>query len=295
MSVSHTPEEVSTASAGAPTFVAYTAVVRNVGKSTLTQTTLTACLVPGSASGDACAAVPPGASFHSATPSVGRCAIEGATVRCELGSIPRDALATVELVARAPTESGVFQNVVSVSVKERRHDSPRPDPNPDTVTVAEPATALPPGGPRASSFVPEGISTELLAAAEGQSGLSRIPSDHDGLTAELALTDDPPFTCPKREICRRGGWVSASIPGTFHPGLEFVLHWPAEFVSRKQTVANFALFYIACDTCALEIIRQRCSSATPGVEEMPCLWNVRDLRKEGFEATLISPHNGKMH
>jgi hypothetical protein len=38
---------------------------------------------------------------------------------------------------------------------------------------------------------------------------------------------------------------------------------PDEFASPKQTEKNFALFYIACDTCALEIIRDRCSSATP--------------------------------
>ncbi len=89
--------------------------------------------------------------------------------------------------------------------------------------------------------------------------------------------------------------MSASIPGTFDPGLQFVLRWPDELVPAKQTERNFALFYIACDTCTLEIIRTRCSSATPSPGELPCLWNVRDLRSSGFEATLISAHNGKMH
>lgn len=295
VSVTHTPVDVSAASAGAPTFVAYSVTVRNGGRSTLTHTTVNACLAAGAESAKACGAVPPGAAFFSATPSRGSCSIAGSTARCELGQLARGAVATVELVARAPTQPGSFQNVVTVSAKERGSDSPGNDPNPDTVTLSEGATALAPGGPRASSFVPKGIATQLLAAAEGQSGQSKIPSQHDSLTAELAITDEPRFICPAGEICRRGGWVSASIPGTFNPGLQFVLRWPDEFVSAKQTTKNFALFYIACDTCALEIIRTRCTSATPSLGELPCLWNVRDLKSKGFEATLISTHNGKMH
>ena len=294
VSVTHAPPEVSAATAGGQTFVSFTATLRNVGKSALTQTTLTACLVGGSESGDGCGAAPPGASFHSAVASAGNCTIAGATARCLIGKLRSGAVVTVDLVARAPTEAGTFRNVVSVSVKERGSDSPRPDPQPDTITVSEPVTTLAAGGPRAISFVPDGIATELLAADEGQSGLSKIPSAHDALIAELAITDDPPFVCPKGEICRSGGWVSATIPGTFD-SLQFVLHWPDEFVSPKQTRKNFVLFYIACDTCALEIIRDRCSSATPSANERPCLWNIRDLGRKGFEATLISSRNGKMH
>ena len=295
VSVTHTPADVSSASAGAPTFVSYTITVRNGGRSTLTHTTANACLAPGAESAGACGAVPPGAAFFSATPSRGACSIAGSTARCELGSLARGAVATIELVARAPTQPGSFQNVVTVSAKERGSDSPSEDPNQDTVTLSEGATALVPGGPRAISFVPKGIATALLAAAAGQSGQSKIPSQHDALIAELAITDEPPFTCPQGEICRGGGWVSAEIPGTFNPGLQFVLRWPDEFVPAKQTEKNFVLFYIACDTCALEVIRTRCSSATPSSGELPCLWNVRDLGREGFEATLISTHNGKMH
>lgn len=294
VTVTHTPLEVTAASAGAPTFVAFEATVRNVGKSELTHTTVTACLVSGSGSGQTCGAAPPGASFQSALASAGTCAIDGATARCDLGKLKKRAAATVELVARAPTEAGTFRNVVSVSVKERRHDKPRHDPNPDTVTVSEPVEALAVGGPRASSFVPQGVATDLLAADEGQTGQSKIPSAHDDLTAELEITDDPPFVCPKHEICRGGAWVSATIPGAFD-ALQFVLHWPKKLVSRKQTEKNFVLFYIACDTCELEIIRDRCKSATPSAAERPCLWNIRDRRRKGFDATLISSHNGKMH
>ncbi len=295
VSVTHTPVDVSAASAGAPTFVAYAVTVRNGGGSTLTHTTANACLAAGTESAGACGAVPPGAAFFSATPSAGACSIAGSTARCELGSLARGAFATIELVARAPIQPGSFRNVVTVSVKERGSDSPSQDPNQDTVTVSEGAMALAAGGPRASSFVPKGIATELLAAAGGQSGQSKIPSQHDSLSAALAITNEPPFSCPAGEICRGGGWVSASIPGTFDPGLQFVLHWPDELVPAKQTTRNFALFYVACDTCALEIIRTRCSSATPSPGELPCLWNVRDLKSKGFEATLISDHNGKMH
>jgi Domain of unknown function DUF11 len=295
VSVTHTPVDVSAASPGGPTFLAYSVTVRNGGGSTLTHTTANACLVAGADGAGVCGAAPPGAAFYSATPSTGVCSIAGTTARCELGSLARGAVATIQLVARAPVQPGPFRNLVSVSVKERGSDSPSPDPNEDTVTVSEEATTLVPGGPRASSFVPRGIATKLLAAAGGQSGESRIPSQHDGLTAELAITDEPEFICPEGEICRGGGWVSASIPGTFDPALQFILRWPDELVPAKQKERNFALFYIACDTCALEIIRTRCSSATPSPGELPCLWNVRDLGRSGFEATLISAHNGKMH
>ena len=293
VSVTHTPFEVSAATAAGQTFVSFTATLQNVGKSELTQTTVTACLVGGSSGGE-CGAAPPGTSFYSAAASAGSCTIDGATARCVIGKLRKGALATVELVSRAPTRAVAFQNVVSVTVKERGSDSPHPDPQGDTITVSEPVTTLAAGGPRATSFVPDGIATQLLAADEGQSGLSKIPSAHDGLTAELAITDDPPFVCPKYEICRSGGWVSATIPGTFD-SLQFVLHWPDKFVSPMQTRKNFALFYLPCDTCNLEIIRDRCSSATPSADERPCLWNIRDLGLEGFEATLISSHNGKMH
>jgi hypothetical protein len=294
VSVTHTPVDVSAATAGGQTFVSYTATFRNVGKSELTHTTVTACLVSGSGSGADCGAAPPGASFHSAVASTGTCTTDGAAARCLIGKLRRGASATVDLVARAPTQAGTFRNVISATVKERRSDNPGHDPQPDTITVSEPVTALAAGGPRASSFVPNGVATQLLAGDEGQTGLSKIPSEHDALTADLAITDDPPFVCPKGEICRGGGWVSAIIPGTFD-ALQFVLHWPDEFVSPKQTRKNFVLFYIACDTCELEIIRDRCSSATPSADERPCLWNIRDLGTKGFEATLISSHNGKMH
>ncbi len=282
VTVSHTPLEVSASTAEAPTFVAFDATVRNAGNSKLTRVMVSACLVAGS-HGETCAPAPPGASFHSAASSAGDCTIAGATARCELGFLKRGKEATIELVARAPVAAGSFRNLVSVSAKEQA-----------TITVSQPVTTLALGGPSASSFVPEGTATQLLAADEGQSGLSKIPAAHDDLTAELAITDDPPFVCPKREICREGGWVSATIPGSFD-ALQFVLHWPDKFVSKKQRTKNFVLFYIACDTCALEIIRDRCKSATPSAAERPCLWNIRDLKRDGFEATLISSHNGKMH
>ena len=233
VSVTHTPFEVSAATAAGQTFVSFTATLQNVGKSELTHTTVTACLASGSG-GSECGAAPPGTSFYSADASAGSCTINGATARCVIGKLRKGALATVELVSRAPTQAAAFRNVVSVTVKERGSDSPQPDPQADTITVSEPVTTLAAGGPRATSFVPDGIATQLLAADEGQSGLSKIPSAHDGLTAELAITDDPPFVCPKYEICRSGGWVSATIPGTFD-SLQFVLHWPDEFVSAKQT------------------------------------------------------------
>jgi hypothetical protein len=294
VSVTHTPLDVSAATAAGQTFVSYTVTLRNIGRSELTQTTVAACLVSGSGNGSDCGVPPPDASFFSAVASAGNCTIAGATARCLIGKLPSGAVATVDLVSRAPTEAGAFRNMVSTTVKERGSDSPGADPQADTITVSEPVTTLALGGPRASTFLPAGIATQLLAADKGQSGQSKIPSQHGDLTAGLAITDDPPFVCPEDEICRGGGWVSATIPGTFD-ALQFVLHWPDEFVAAKQTEKNFALFYLACDTCELEIIRDRCSSAMPSADERPCLWNVRDLGRDGFDATLISSHNGKMH
>ena len=294
VSVTHTPLDVSAATAAGQTFVSYTVTLRNVGTSELTQTAVAACLVSGSGSSSDCGAPPPGASFYSAVASAGNCTIAGATARCLIGKLSSGGVATVDLVSRAPTQAGAFRNVVSVSVKERGSDAPGSDPQADTITVSEPVTALAFGGPTASTFVPAGIATQLLAADEGQSGQSKIPSQHGDLTAGLAITDDPPFVCPEDEICRGGGWVNATIPGTFD-ALQFLLHWPDEFVPAKQTEKNFVLFYLACDTCELEIISDRCSSATPSASERPCLWNLRDLGRNGFDATLISSHNGKMH
>ena len=294
VSVTHTPVDVSAATAAGQTFVSYTVTLRNVGKSELTQTTVAACLVSGSGSGTDCGAAPPGASFFSAVASKGNCTTAGATARCVIGKLPSGGSATAELVSRAPTQAGAFRNVIATTVKERGSDTPASDPQADTITVSAPVTTLAAGGPRALSFVPNGIATQLLAADRGQSGQSKIPSQHGDLTAELAITDDPPFVCPEDEICRGGGWVNATIPGTFD-ALQFVLHWPDEFVLPKQSEKNFVLFYLACETCDLEIIRDRCASATPSADERPCLWNVRDLGRGGFDATLISSHNGKMH
>jgi hypothetical protein len=294
VSVTHTPLDVSAATAAGQTFVSYTVTLRNVGTSELTQTAVAACLVSGSGSSSDCGAPPPGASFYAAVASAGDCTIAGATARCLIGKLSSGGVATVDLVSRAPTQAGAFRNVVSVSVKERGSDAPGNDPQADTITVSEPVMTLAAGGPRALSFVPNGIATQLLAADEGQSGQSKIPPQHSDLTAELAITDDPPFVCPEGEICRGGGWVNATIPGTFD-ALQFLLHWPDEFVPAKQTEKNFVLFYLACDTCELEIISDRCSSATPSASERPCLWNLRDLGRNGFDATLISSHNGKMH
>ncbi len=293
LSVSLAPGEVSASSEGAPSFISSTITVRNVGGSTLTQVTIAACLVAGE-DGRGCAPAPPGASFTSAVAGAGTCTISGATANCKLGSLPGGGVATVELVARAPSEPGPFRNVVTATVNEGSNDNPASDPNRDTATVAALGAALAPG-PTATSFVPSGTALALSAEAGGQTGEVTIPAEHDALTAALAITDTTPLVCPKREVCRGGAWVDASVPGTFEMGLRFRLSWPAALVPSKQTTKNFVLFYLACDGCELEVIRARCSSATPAVQEMPCLWNIRDLRTNGFEATLVSTHNGKMH
>jgi hypothetical protein len=288
LDVVHEPDAVTVARPGAPTYASFTATVRNDSKQTVTHVMLRVTPIETVTS--------EGFVLFSATPSAGTCSYDAAssTLTCSLGKLARGARARVELVVEAPSSTGEAPLDFIASFDERVSDNPESPGKVDTVSVTEKTSITPPGR-TASTFVPAGVALGLSAFAGGQSGEASIPSDHAALTAALAITDDPPFVCPKGEICRRGDWVGATIPGNFAQGLRFLLHWPDEFVSAKQTEKNFVLFYIACDTCRLEIIRTRCSSATPALREMPCLWNVRDLRANGFEATLISPHNGKMH
>jgi hypothetical protein len=288
LDVVHEPDDVTVSQPGAPTYASFTATITNDSKQTVTHVALRVTPIETVTS--------EGFVLFSVTPSTGTCSYDAASsaLTCLLDRLVRGASARVELVAEAPSSTGEAPLDFIASFDEQVSDNPGAPGKVDTVSVTE-ETSITPPGPTTSTFVPAGVALGLSAFAGGQSGEARIPSDHAALTAALAITDDPPFVCPKGEVCRGGAWVDAAIPGTFAQGLRFLLRWPDEFVSTNQTVKNFALFYIACDTCQLEIIRTRCSSATPALAEMPCLWNVRDLRENGFEAMLISPHNGKMH
>ena len=115
MSVTHTPLDVSAATAAGQTFVSYTVTLRNVGKSELTQTTLAACLVSGSGSGTDCGAAHPAPPFSAVAAQLHDRRSNGAL--CD--RLPSGGSATAELVSRAPTQAGAFRNVIATTVKER--------------------------------------------------------------------------------------------------------------------------------------------------------------------------------
>ncbi|MDP2949062.1 MAG: DUF11 domain-containing protein [Chloroflexota bacterium] len=73
--------------------------------------------------------LPAGLTLVSATASQGSCTQSGTTVTCNLGSLSKDASATITVVV-TPTAAGTIRNVVKVSANEA-------DQNPENNTAAE--------------------------------------------------------------------------------------------------------------------------------------------------------------
>ena len=139
-----------------------------------THTTANACLAPGARAREP-------AEPSRRAPPVSRRLRAGAMQHCRHHGPLRARIARARRgrhhrVGRpAPTQPGPFQNVVTVSAKERGSDSPSEDPNQDTITLSEGATALVPGGPRAISFVPKGIATRSWRGLRARAGNRRFP------------------------------------------------------------------------------------------------------------------------
>jgi hypothetical protein len=227
----------------------------------------------------------------SATPSAGTCALGGSgTLTCSLGKLKRGDIATVDLVLETPQAVGDAALDFAVS--------PKPKGNSRPVSVTKVITITQPGGETATSFVPEGTPLTLDTARNGQTEELSLPAQGFSTTATLGFTstDEIPFTCPKYFVCRTGDWFSADIPGTFNPTAEFRLFWPAEVISPKQTVDNFAVFYVKEAGAPLEIIKKRCDKYHPVI---PCLKDVKKFwwgpLEGGFAATVVRADNGHMH
>jgi hypothetical protein len=226
----------------------------------------------------------------SATPSAGTCALDSGKLTCSLGKLKRGDGATVDLVLETPQAVGDAALDFAVS--------PKPKGNSRPVSVTKVITITAPGGETATSFVPEGTPLTLEADKSGQAQTLSLPAQDFSTTAELAFntTDEIPFTCPKYFVCRTGDWFSVTIPGTFDPPAEFRLFWPASVIDPKQTVDNFAVFYVKEAGAPLEIIKKRCDTY---LSVIPCLKDVKEFwwgpLKGSFAATVVRVDNGKMH
>jgi uncharacterized repeat protein (TIGR01451 family) len=288
--LSHTPDALSAAAPGSTTYASLTATVRNTGTSTATHVTVTDTL-------------PVGTSVVSVTPSRGTCATAATTVTCDVGRLVSGATMTLDLSVTAPAAAGQIANAVTARFDERTNDGPTPDPKQDSVTATDPiAVGSEPG--RVESWVPAETTADLSTdpsgagvATPGQSQVAgvHVPAQATGRAVRLARTAGA-FSCPKKQICRDGDWIEASVPGTFvDPPLQFSLRWDASLVQRKQSTRNLAVFYTQCLTgCAVQTISDPCRSATPSPAEQPCLWAVKEEQDGDFSAVLIQDHNGYM-
>jgi hypothetical protein len=238
----------------------------------------------------------------SASTSVGTCSVAGQPT-CVLGRLASGAKATVEFVAQAPDAEGTATASLTISFDERANDGPASDPKQDTVVATEDTEVAVPDG-TAASFVPKGSSVALTTDPTG----TGVATGTDPLIgqaiittspiATTALIDEVPVTlpCPKKVICRGGDWFHASIPGTFDPPLAFPLRWDSTLIPSSLNAKKFALIYTEClDGCKLQVITNRCTSATPPPSGLPCLSGVAKLPDGDWVATLLNTHNGYMH
>jgi Domain of unknown function DUF11 len=283
------PATVPPSEAGSPPhFVSYSATVANDGPQAATHVTADLDLSGGLV-------------LVSATPSVGSCSVD-LEPTCTLGRLAGGATATIDFVARVPETTGPATARLTASFDETVNDGPTPDPKQDSVFSTEhTSVALPDGA--ASTFVPEGASASLTTDPTG----AGVATPTDPLIGGAVITTSPTsvvasieevavsLSCPKKVICPSGDWFHADIPGTFDPPLAFPLRWDGTLFSGTVNAKKFALVYTAClDGCKLEIISNRCSSATPAASELPCLSGVAKLADGDVAATLISDHNGYM-
>jgi hypothetical protein len=289
VSVTATPENPAPSRDGLPTYISYQVVVSNQGRNTITHAALAASL-------------PTGSSFDSATPNLGSCTGSGISASCQFGSVAAGASRTVEVVVQTPSSEGDAVATFAVSFDERFSDGGGSDPKQDTVTVSE-TVGVVATADIAATFVPKGASVEISTDPTG----TGVATNEDQQTATAAITSSPvstsalleevpgPLSCPRRVVCRGGDWVQATIPGTFDPPLAFGLRWNATLIPSGLTAKKFAVLVTEClNGCPLEVVSDRCSSATPGASELPCLRNVARLSDGDWIATLLNSHNGYM-
>jgi hypothetical protein len=287
--VTDTPEVVAPSKAGSPTYVGYVGTITNRDNQTAThveaKVELSAELV-----------------FFSATSSRGSCTTAGNIATCPIGRMAAGATATVEIAAKTPTTEGTASAKYTVTFDEHTNDNGTKDPKQDTVEKTEQTTVDAVSG-SAASFVPKGQNVDLTTDATGTGvatpghpliGNVKITSPANSLTAFLEEVSAS-VTCPTGVICRGGGWLHATVPGTFNPPLVFPLRWDDTVVPTNLNVKKFAVLTSECpDGCTIQVVSAKCKSATPALSELPCIWNVMELGDGDWIASLISTHNGYM-
>lgn len=289
LEVERTPESPVASTAESPTFTSFSVTVANRDRSTATHVTLEV--------GPIATDVFEGFVLFSATPSAGTCSFSAASssLTCSFDSLAGGDEVALDLALRTPSTPGPAALEFTGSFDEGPSDNPGGGGKVDTVSLTEVTTVQAPGGPTASSFVPEGAGLQLGVAQGGQEGNVSLPAQDFSTTADLQFTgtDEIPFACPS--VCRGGEWFTAAIPGAFDPPAEFDLFWPAHLVPRKQTAKNFVVFYVSSPGAEVETISARCDAA---LSVIPCIENVTFFKKGplkgGVAASVIRLDNGHM-
>lgn len=278
---------VTPSTATLPKFVSYDVKITNEATSTATHVTLTDALTDLG-------------TIVSATPTTGTCTSTTASATCAFGSVPSNGGVTVTILVRAPDGEGQVTNAASVSFDEGINDNPANTGKQDTVTASA-SSLVTTTGP-AVSLVPSNTDVQLDTDTTTQTttpgnpniGRANVPASiHAPITASL---EEVPGTtpCPKKEICRSGAWLHATIPGTFSPALEFTLHWNKSLVPKSQSTKNLDVLKTECLTgCPVVVISRRCTATSPPTPGNPCLTNVEEDANE-FRATVLSSENGYM-
>jgi hypothetical protein len=289
LEVERMPESPVASTAEAPTFTNFSVTVANRERSTATHVALEV--------GPIATDLSEGFVLFSATPSAGTCSFSAASssLTCSIGSLASGGEVTLDLVLRTPSSPGPAALEFTASFDEGPSDNPGSGGKVDAVSLTDVTTVQVPGGPTASSFVPEGAGLQLGVSQGGQEGSVSLPAQDFSTTADLEFTgtDEIPFACPS--VCRGGAWFTAAIPGTFDPPAEFDLFWPAHLVPRKQTAKNFVVFYVSSAGADVETISIRCDAA---LSVIPCIEDVTFFKKGplkgGVAASVVRLDNGHM-
>jgi uncharacterized repeat protein (TIGR01451 family) len=297
VSVTDTPDPVAYSSFdGNSTFLKYDIVVENRSRSSsLSHVGVTDT-------------IPEGTTFVSATSSRGACSEADGTVSCPVGALKKGQRATIEIVVTAPATEATnpgdltITNTVEASFDERFND--QAGGKQDTATATETTLVSKTAG---QTFVPVGHSGKVdTDPALDQYANALIPNASADVLATLRILDPDAFCVDgtvrvgnKSYVCRTGGFVDASVVnadtgGTYrntaHP-LVFHLRWGPDFVSGRQTVRNFVVFYRSGETAPIQVIEARCNATASNA---PCLRNAAPENDGGFSVDLVKPDNGHM-
>jgi hypothetical protein len=224
------------------------------------------------------------------------CLLAGAVADCALGQVPAgDSRTITGVVFHAGSTdldpaTGLVQRIDTVASYYNGASDPDPG-RQDTIRVTT-DTAAPSDG-TAVSWIPQDTAARLATVDSLQTITAHIPPQSNAITAQLGKDLATPFTCPKGEVCRGGGWLTAVVPFAYTDApLGFRLHWDAALVAKRQTVRNFVVWHLS-DLGVLEQISRKCSSPTPPPAELPCLTDI-SVGTGGADATLLTTHNGRM-